>query len=224
MMVSVAVWRINHGGGWKGRMAFQQLELPKELDSRSAEPRELEVIRQLGPKGVSVLEEALRSDVRHDRFKAAWALSRLGPVSSNAVPALVRAVDDPDASVAYYAIRTLTALKVSDADLVPRLVTKLGGKNAAVSVAAGDLLTSIEADRSAKNLPPAFDDEAKYVTAFLVSPSVRIQLMGIDRTVALPEADESVMTALKQLLTNQNQVVQRRAAAAFAQQEALSRK
>lgn len=67
----------------------------------------LGVFQRMGDVGVERLQQVLNSDASNDKVKAAWALGQLGSVASNAIPDLVRSLDDPKSVVAIFSMQAL---------------------------------------------------------------------------------------------------------------------
>lgn len=209
---------IRRASGYQGKPAivwFEEMAMPREPEGPGPEPAGLEALRKIGKRALPTLERALETGPRWERTKAAWTLGRLGPVATNAIPSLVQAVDDTDPIVRYYAIRSLTRLDAAGDDLIPKLVARLGDPERVVCPAAAELLSNIEQQREARHLPPVWANEFDHAMAFVRSPHVRLRLMGIDRLVSLPQRDERVVAALQSLLTDELEVVRRRAAMAL---------
>lgn len=97
-----------------------------------------------GRRAVRPLTEALKSESRHVRAMAAELLGVLGDAS--AVPALVSAAGDPDATVRIYAIQSLGWLKAS-----PEAVARAAkDANANVRFIAGQALVQAREDCKVK--------------------------------------------------------------------------
>lgn len=200
---------------------LNRFELPQDLTVAGAGEKELDEIRQMGAAGVAELSALLDSPDRKLRLKGAWALSRLGPIATNAIPALSAGVRNTDPGVRYFAIRALTSLHVYDETLVPGLLDCLADKNPMVCVAAGDLLNNMEGDRQSKGLPGIGGNHIEYALAFLKSPSVRIQLMGLDRLTAIRQPDARLTDAVKSLQSSSALQVQTKATSMLAYLQSL---
>lgn len=70
----------------------------------------LDALRKIGKNAVPLLEEELKDARPNNRYKAAWALGQMGDVASIATSSLIRAMQDDNNSVRYYAIQSLMSI------------------------------------------------------------------------------------------------------------------
>jgi HEAT repeat protein len=176
----------------------------------------LNALRAMGRPAVELLRAELKDPSRDKRFRAAWALWHFGTGAYEAVPDLVQAVDDPDASVREFATLALTQLGPTNEDLARKVVPRLAGPSSAVSTAAANLLDSIEKERAKRNLPPIVRDEYAYGMAFLKSPVPAIRLRGGQKLARLYPEDERATLALKALANDTNGWVRQEVAVLLA--------
>jgi HEAT repeat protein len=212
----IVVQRSRQGGRQNVAEVLNRFELPQELSSVGVGEKELGEIRQMGGAGVAGLSALLDSPDRKQRLKSAWALWRMGPIATNALPALSAAVNNSDSGVRYFVMQALKSLRACDDKLVPSLLNCLADKNPMVCVAAGDILNNIEGDRASKGLPGINGNQIEYTLTFLKSPSVRIQLMGLERLPAIKQSDARLTEAVKSLQSSSAPPVQIKAASMLA--------
>jgi outer membrane protein assembly factor BamB/HEAT repeat protein len=103
----------------------------------------LEIIRRIGPPAVPLLADLLLHDGESIRRNAADALIDLAPHTESIQPALRRALDDEDATVAGDAARALGALGRKAGPSVDALVKTLSHEDAYVRIYAAEALASI---------------------------------------------------------------------------------
>jgi len=129
----------------------------KESKAQSAKRAEGQVLRALRPLvavGVSLLlfgcapEPRYKTlpasywlkQIRHrdaaNRYQAAYALGEMGPSVQGALPALIKALDDPHVTVRWEAIKALARFGPAATDAVPMLRDHLNDPAPSVKMAA----------------------------------------------------------------------------------------
>jgi hypothetical protein len=221
LMGLILFQRSRQGSSQGVENVLNRFELPQELGAVGVGEKELTEIRQMGLAGVADLSTLLNSPDRKLRLKSAWALGRVGPLATNSIPALSAAISNQDPGVRYLAIQALTSLHVYNEKLVPSLLDSLGDKNPMVCVAAGNLLNTIETNRLSTGLPGISGSQTEYALAFLRSPCVRIQLMGLERLGTVRQSDARLAEAVKTLESSPTPPVRAKAAAMLAHLHSL---
>src|SRR4051794_1763351 len=112
---------LTQGPRYEGRTAIQWFDIMKMTGESPDRDPGLKALKIMGAPAVKVLQKYLKSPETVIKFRAAWALGQLGPVSSNAVPDLVNALKDPDVMVQIVALQALTSIGTSRQDIVPSL-------------------------------------------------------------------------------------------------------
>jgi HEAT repeat protein len=101
----------------------------------------------MGARIVPLLNRSLRHSDPSVRQRAAYALYDLGPVATNAAPALIKGLDDRNAGVRMY---SLWALKKQGADSIrraaPAASRRLVDGNPSVRYYAAELLSQLGAE------------------------------------------------------------------------------
>src|SRR5262245_54338943 len=80
------------------------------------------------------------------RVRAVRALSNVGPVVPEVVPALIRALEDPDAGIRGQAALALLKFGPDAKDAIPALVAAAGDSDATVRDLAGKALRKVEGE------------------------------------------------------------------------------
>ncbi len=179
---------------YDGKTALEwmdQLKMP--ANSPESDPS-LKALKSMGASAVTILQKGMNSRQTSHRFKAAWALGELGPSASNAVPQLIKAVDDENVGVQINAMRALTSLGVVDKTLPPKLSPRLNDSNLEMSGCAGALL-SLHAEKS---------KDPAYVQMFLNASSPRTRLMSLPLLVDPPKDSQLRSAAFGALLNDTN--------------------
>ena len=77
---------------------------------------------------IDQLVEQLSAQGNPARREAAYQLEKLGPAAKPALPALIKALDDPDKQVWSYAVAAIAGLGPDAADAIPALIEDLDGR------------------------------------------------------------------------------------------------
>jgi hypothetical protein len=194
LLVSVVIRHVYFEHGNSAPVWFKQMKVGRPSTG-------LDTLKKMGPAAVPVLQRALKSQKRYQRFRAAWALGQLGPAAENAIPDLVNALNDADLSVRIYSIQALTKIGTSREDLIPKLLVML--KHKTLSNYAACLLNEIERQRNLQNLDPIPSDDFEYAMAFAHSPIPSIRVMGAQKLAAL-DRKVKVTEALQLCLNDRN--------------------
>jgi HEAT repeats len=78
-----------------------------------------------------------------NRYHAAYALGEMGPSVQGALPALEKALDDPNVTVRWEAVKALARFGPAAKDAVPKLRERLDDRAASVKMAAEMALKEI---------------------------------------------------------------------------------
>jgi hypothetical protein len=78
-----------------------------------------------------------------NRYHAAYALGEMGPSVQGALPALIKALDDPNVTVRWEAVKALARFGPAAKDAVPKLRERLDDRAASVKMAAEMALKEI---------------------------------------------------------------------------------
>jgi hypothetical protein len=159
----------------------------------------LEGLVKMGAAAVPTLQEALKDPLQRMKCRAAIALARIGPAASNAVSDLDQNLEDDDTLTRDYTMQALTAIGTCRADLVPKILPRLGIWNEAKP--AADLLDKIEQERKAAGLPPAYSDAYGYAMAFARAATPAVQLRALPK---LPQQDERSLAVFKDFSNDTN--------------------
>jgi HEAT repeat protein len=191
--------------------AFQKIGSAATSSSASPENLGLTAFQRMGSAAVPVLQTELKSDDVSHRLKAAWALGRLGPVASNAIPDLILCLDDSVNNLPIFAIQALETIAPAQVNAIPKLLSKLSDPNLGVSNCAADLLNKIELARKANNISMPVS-EYEYANAFLRASSQRVRIMGLQKLMQISPQDERVVATFKTLLNDMNDLIRQQAA------------
>jgi HEAT repeats len=165
----------------------------------------LDALRHMGPAAVPALKNGLKSLSATHRCRSAWVLGRFGPEAKDAVPELIRALDDRRPGVQQEAMASLSHIGITNEDIVRQLQSKLTVK--IIDGFAATLLDSIERERKANNLIPVPGDQFDYDMAFLKSPTRSVRTYGVIKLAALARQDERAKTALQALSSDRDLVI-----------------
>ena len=177
--------------------------------------------REMGKRGVPVLQMALQSLDTGDKLKAVWMLGQLGPVASNAIPNLVNCLDDdPSGNLAIHALQSLGTIDPAQVDAIPILMLKLSDPNPGVSNCSADLLNKIEQARKARHLSVGVDDY-EYALAFLHGSVQRVRIMGLRKLMQLSLNDKRVEATFQSLLNDTNDQIRAEALRRLKTSEAV---
>jgi hypothetical protein len=78
-----------------------------------------------------------------NRYHAAYALGEMGPSVHGALPALIKALDDPNVTVRWEAVKALARFGPAAKDALPKLRERLDDRAASVKMAAEIALKEI---------------------------------------------------------------------------------
>ena len=154
---------------WQEHQAVQALLDAVEVYDPQAIEEQTEILRRMHRGGTVVgqLEQALRDKQGRVRKGAAMALGKLGPEAKSAVPSVLEAMHDPDASVRQMASEAIGYLGF---DALVALVESLRSDDPELRELAADVLGSLGPD--AVTLVPALleamtDDRVRLPAAHL---------------------------------------------------------
>jgi HEAT repeat protein len=171
----------------------------------------LETLRGMGTSAVPVLQRSLSSAEAGTRLKASWALWQLGPVGRDAVPELVRCLDDTSPSVQSFSIRALGSIGVFNELVASRLMAKLSSSNAAVSCPAAEVLMGMYSEQKSRGRSSPYGEPLDFAMAFVRSPEPYVRSRAVELLGSLPR-DQSTEAALRALASDTNELVGAKAA------------
>jgi len=161
----------------------------------------LNALQHLGKGALPALREMLKGPSRTESCRAAWALGRLGPAATNAVPDLIQVLGDGgNIGLQSEAMLSLSRIGITNKDIVPELMAQL--TNFYVCGFAATLLNSIERERKKENLPPFPEEGYDYGMACLKSPTPFIRLNGAIQLASVAQRDDRAKIALQTLLND----------------------
>lgn len=162
----------------------------------------LNALQHIGKSALPILKDVLNSSARTDRCRAAMVLGKMGDAAGDAVPDLIRMLDDDCPSVQCEAMMALTRIGVTNEDLASKLVGNLTNNQTGPFSAA--LLNSIEYVREAHNLPRLSTAGYDYGMACLKSSVPSMRLNGAIQLESVVQTDARAKSALQSLLCDEN--------------------
>jgi HEAT repeat protein len=206
---------IRHEPSYQGKSASVWFEQIGKLDTNAPE---LNGLRHLAKTAVPVLQRALYSPNRSQKLRAAWALAHLDDDSAtNAVPDLIRVLDDRDIQI--YVMQALTSIGTTREDLIQILITQVEDTNIGASSYAAKLLDVVTQKRKAAKLPPIPSDEVEYASIFLKSSTPAVRLIGSQKLAGLLPGNENALRMLKLSLNDTNGWVREQTALLLKKQD-----
>ncbi|MFA6241644.1 MAG: sulfatase-like hydrolase/transferase [Candidatus Hydrogenedentales bacterium] len=142
-------------------------------------------------KPLSAWVEDLNDSASLRRIRAAATLALAG---EEAAPVLLRALDDPDVCVAYWAAAGLGNARVTDPGVMDALGNALGRESKTVRLAAADALCALDKP----------DTAIPAVLALMDDPDLYVRLAAIHILEGIDPKPEPVMQALRKALEDKS--------------------